>query len=107
MRFKQSGEWEDLDEAISLHRDALELQPAGHPNRSDSLNNLAVSLTTRFEQSGERQDLDEAIELFPESINSQSSGHPYICHISSSFGSALMRAYYHTQDPEYVETAMA
>ena len=32
MRFQQSGECGDLDEAISLHRDALELLPAGHPN---------------------------------------------------------------------------
>lgn len=37
---------EDLDEVISLYRDALELLPAGHINRSASLNNFASSLTT-------------------------------------------------------------
>jgi hypothetical protein len=60
-RFEQSGQFEDLDEAISLLRDALELFPAGHLNRSDSLNNLAVSLIRRYEQSSQPKDLDEAI----------------------------------------------
>ena len=34
--FQQSGEREDLDEAISLHRHVLELRPAGHPDQSAS-----------------------------------------------------------------------
>ena len=49
MRFQQSGEQEDLDEAISLHQDAL---AAGHSNQSGSLNNLTTSLTMEFEQLG-------------------------------------------------------
>ena len=60
-RSGQSGQREDLDEAISLHREALGLRPAPHPHRSDSLNDLAAALDTRFGQSGQRDDLDEAI----------------------------------------------
>ncbi len=76
-RFDQSGEQEDLDEAISLHRDALEeLRPAGHPTRSTSLNNLAISLATRFKQSGEQEDIDEAIPLLRHPLELQPAGHP-------------------------------
>ncbi|KIJ58135.1 hypothetical protein HYDPIDRAFT_51268, partial [Hydnomerulius pinastri MD-312] len=53
----------DLDEAIQHHRAALQLRPAGHPDRSDSLNNLANVLSTRFEQRGDGKELDEAIQL--------------------------------------------
>ncbi|KIM76304.1 hypothetical protein PILCRDRAFT_797811, partial [Piloderma croceum F 1598] len=58
------------------HRDALELFPAGHPDRSGSLNNLAGSLTRRFEQSGEREDLDEAISLHRDALELFPAGHP-------------------------------
>jgi hypothetical protein len=47
---------EDLEEAISLHREALTLYPLGHPDRSISLTNLAVALDTRFDQSGRIED---------------------------------------------------
>ncbi|EPT05738.1 hypothetical protein FOMPIDRAFT_1111310, partial [Fomitopsis schrenkii] len=46
--FEQLGDRGDLDSAITLHREALELRPAGHPDRSSSLNNLATALHTRF-----------------------------------------------------------
>jgi hypothetical protein len=52
---------EDLEDAISYHREALSLRPPGHPNRSSSLNNLANVLSTRYEQSGRMEDLEEAI----------------------------------------------
>ncbi|KAF8521643.1 hypothetical protein JB92DRAFT_3275043, partial [Gautieria morchelliformis] len=47
-RFEQYGRHEDLEEAISLHREALELRPAPHPDRSSSLYNMALALLTWF-----------------------------------------------------------
>jgi hypothetical protein len=49
IRFKRRGNDEDLDQAIAFHREALALPPVGHPDRSMTLNNLAVSLSTRFD----------------------------------------------------------
>lgn len=43
-RFQQRKQMQDLDEAITLFRSALALRPEGHPERSVSLNNVAVSL---------------------------------------------------------------
>ena len=46
IRFEQSGQLEDLDEAISFGHAVVELQPVPNPNRSESLENLAFTLAT-------------------------------------------------------------
>jgi len=43
-RFEQGGQQNDLDDSISMHRQALELRPLSHPDRSQSFNNLANAL---------------------------------------------------------------
>ncbi|KAG1829949.1 TPR-like protein [Suillus variegatus] len=58
----------DLDESIELLRDALLLYPPGHPDRSLSLNNLALSLRDSFQQRGIMSDLDESIELLRDAL---------------------------------------
>ena len=45
-RFEQSGQREDLDEAISLLRKAPGLRPTSYLDRPGFLNNLAVMLNT-------------------------------------------------------------
>ncbi|KAG0692838.1 hypothetical protein DFH29DRAFT_882002 [Suillus ampliporus] len=75
IRFKQWGVMSDLDEAIEHHRAALLLHPSGHSDRSASLNNLAVSLTSRFKQWGVPSDLDEAIELHRAALLLRPPGH--------------------------------
>ncbi|KAF8431636.1 CHAT domain-containing protein [Boletus edulis BED1] len=66
----------DLDEAIVLDREALELCPQGHPDRSMPLNNLAVHLSTRYNQLGAMADLDDAIVLDREALELRPQGHP-------------------------------
>jgi tetratricopeptide (TPR) repeat protein len=61
---------EDLEEAITCHREALALRPHGHPDRSSSLNNLANAVSTRFEQLGRMEDLEEAITCHREALAS-------------------------------------
>jgi len=63
-QFQQGRQQSDLDEAISLQRQALELQLPPHPSRALSLNNLASALSIRFEQGGQQTDLEEAMSLF-------------------------------------------
>ena len=59
-RFDHLGQYGDLEEAISFHREALQLRPVSHPDR---LHNVAMALKKRFTQSGECQNPDEAISL--------------------------------------------
>ena len=67
---------EDLEEAISLHRQALTLRARGHPDRSSSLNNLANAMTTRFAQLGGMNDLEEAITFHRQALALRAHGHP-------------------------------
>ena len=60
----------DLEEAIVLTREALDLYPAGHPDRPTSLNTLGVRLTTRYERLGVMEDLHEAIVFHREALDS-------------------------------------
>jgi hypothetical protein len=48
LRFTKTGQLVDLEEAISTSREELELQPAPHPNQSDSLSKLAVCFMARW-----------------------------------------------------------
>ena len=69
-RFNHLGELSDLEDAISRHRDAvnLELTPHGHPHKLASLSNLGHSFT-RFERLGELSDLEDAISSHRDAID--------------------------------------
>ncbi|KAJ6569031.1 hypothetical protein B0H19DRAFT_1065813 [Mycena capillaripes] len=57
-RFGQQGGSKDIEEAIKLHREALDLCPTPHPERCGSLNNLANAVHTRFEHRGDLKVLE-------------------------------------------------
>jgi hypothetical protein len=61
-----------LDEAITLHREALFLQPAGHPDRGTLCNNLASQLLEHFRKEQDVTAIDEAFALARESAASAS-----------------------------------
>jgi tetratricopeptide (TPR) repeat protein len=65
-----------LEESIALHREALVFRPAPHPDRSQSLNNLAAVLWTQFEQKGRPGDLEESIALNREALVLFPAPHP-------------------------------
>jgi len=67
----QGGDQDDLNEAILLHTQALELRMVPHPKKSISLHNLACALGTRFLQGGQQSDLDEAILLHRKALELQ------------------------------------
>ena len=70
------GRVEDLEEAITCHRQALALFPHGYLNRSTSLNNLATAMSTRFEQLGKTDDLEESITCHGQALVLQVHDHP-------------------------------
>ena len=55
-------------ETVVLDREALDLCPQGHPDRSTSAINLGNRLSTRYKHLGAMQDLDEAIVLAREAL---------------------------------------
>ncbi|KAI9460424.1 TPR-like protein [Boletus coccyginus] len=75
-KFKHGGERSDIEEAIELDREALQLCPPGHPKRSDSLTYLACQFHVRYKQFGATSDFEEAIILNREALDLRPPGHP-------------------------------
>ena len=67
----------DLEEIIVLPQSALDLCPAGHSNRSDSLHNRAVCFSRRYDKQGTIADLQEAITLCRAALELRSPGHSH------------------------------
>jgi hypothetical protein len=61
-RFYQTGQTEDLDEAISSYRDSV--TNTSHPDRLGWLHGLCTALLTRFGETGQFKDLRDAVAFF-------------------------------------------
>ena len=75
-QFEQGGGTNYINEAIVLDREALELCPPGHPERSDCLISLGIHLSDRYNQLGGMTDLEEAIVLGRDALALRPLGHP-------------------------------
>ena len=74
--FEQLGTLSDLDEALALQRNALELLPHEHPERSALLNTIAIYFHTRIEKHGTLPDLDEALAYERNALELRPHGDP-------------------------------
>jgi len=66
----------DLEESISLYKDALELQPISHPDLSSSLYNLARGHFRSFDLNGQSEDMEVTIALLRAALELQPGSHP-------------------------------
>ncbi|EJC97657.1 TPR-like protein, partial [Fomitiporia mediterranea MF3/22] len=97
---------DDLEEAIELHRAALELCPEGHPDRSMSLINFATSLSTRYDKYGRTEDLEEAIELHRVALELLPEGHRNRSLSLNNLASSLCTRYFKRGMAEDLEEAI-
>lgn len=68
-RFKHEKDMKDLDEAIKLHRQALEYHiPPDHRLRYYPLSNLAADYSTRFQALGKTEDFKEAVAFTKQAL---------------------------------------
>jgi len=63
----------DLEESVSVYKDALELQPTSHPDLSSSLYNLACGPSGSFDRS---EDMEVTISLFRAALELRPGSHP-------------------------------
>ncbi|KIK11495.1 hypothetical protein PISMIDRAFT_495010 [Pisolithus microcarpus 441] len=75
-KFREGEKFGDLDEAITLLRDALRLHPSGHRDRPSSLRTLALCLMERYDSQGEVADLEESATLGREALELCLPGRP-------------------------------
>ncbi|MCM2422185.1 CHAT domain-containing protein [Streptomyces sp. RKAG293] len=91
-RYKATSNRADLDEAIRLTREALDLIDDDHPDAGRYLSNLGVALAERAEPAGSDDRLDEAIEVCRAAVRSSPPGPARIPRLSN-LGSALYARY--------------
>ncbi|KAJ7720183.1 CHAT domain-containing protein [Mycena metata] len=96
MQFEQTGQLADLEEPIGFHREALELTPGSHPNRSALLNNLANALLAQFEQTGQLADLEESIGFHREALELTPGSHPNRSASLNNLANALLAQFEQT-----------
>lgn len=77
--FQQTGQVRFLDDAIILHRKALEHPPLRNGDRASSLRGLAICLADRYDRRRNVADLEEAITLGRLALEICPPGHPDHC----------------------------
>jgi hypothetical protein len=101
--FESRGAPEDLDAAILLHYDGLELLP----DESSSLRSLAHILHAQFELTGQVADLNAAEAASSKSLDLLPQRHADTCSSQFVLGRVLLSKYLHTCEQEYFDKSMA
>jgi tetratricopeptide (TPR) repeat protein len=73
--FQQTGRRAEIDQAVTLFRQAAEAIPADHPRRGMVLSGLGAAYMTRFESFGDTADLDQAITWGRGAVHAIPAGH--------------------------------
>ena len=94
MRFDQTHDFEIINEAIPLSREALILLPPSHPDRSGLLFNLADALDAQFRETGNIDNIEEAISLLQEALLLNSPLHPEQCALLDGLANALFFSFF-------------
>ncbi|KAG2147872.1 CHAT domain-containing protein [Suillus bovinus] len=102
-----TGQRQDLDQAIALQKEALALCPVGHTGRSMSLNNLATQLSSRFHHRGNGEDLDHAIALQQEALALCPVGHTGRSMSLNNLATTLSSRFHHRGNREDLDEAIA
>jgi tetratricopeptide (TPR) repeat protein len=106
IRFEESGQQEDIDEALSLHRAALRLLPAAHPNRPVCLGNIANALRARFEILHQQEDIDDSISLHRDVLQLQPAPHPDRRRLLNNLAAALGTRFKRTGQREDLDASI-
>ncbi|KAL5479010.1 hypothetical protein ACEPAI_2298 [Sanghuangporus weigelae] len=75
-RFEESGNREDLDQAIAFRQTALDSCPNNNSYLSETMFGLALFLYSRFERWGATEDLERSINLDRDALALRPEGHP-------------------------------
>ncbi|KDN67105.1 putative TPR domain-containing protein [Colletotrichum sublineola] len=75
-RFKHTGAMENLEEAISISKQAIAMTPSEHPYLVSLLSNLGRLLGYKHLRTGAMSDLDEAIKIVRQAFNATPKDHP-------------------------------
>jgi tetratricopeptide (TPR) repeat protein len=104
--YRRTGNIADLDKALALRRQALDVTPLDSSDRPAILNNLGNGLMARYERTGRLEDLEEAIRVFREAVEATPPGSPDRPGRLNNLGTGLSERYERTGRLEDLEEAI-
>ncbi|KAB5581191.1 CHAT domain-containing protein [Coniochaeta sp. 2T2.1] len=96
----------DLEEAITVARQAVASTPDDHPDRAGRLNNLGNKLESRYERTGAMADVEEAITVARQAVSSTPDDHPGRAGRLNNLGNKLQSRYERTGEMADLEEAI-
>jgi len=75
-RYSRTGAITDLEEAIQLARQIIDMTPKHYPDRAEKLNGLANQLSDRYLRLGAATDLEESIQVARQAVDAAPEGYP-------------------------------
>ncbi|KAJ7205706.1 CHAT domain-containing protein [Mycena pura] len=104
--FQQSGDVQDIDDAVANLQQATSLLSWGHASRGSVHGELAAALSIRFQQKGDFKDLEEAIELHRAALALLPTSHPNRCSSLSNLAGTLQTLFNHKGDFKDLDEAI-
>jgi hypothetical protein len=104
-RFNDTGDQNDIDESIRLHRESIQLQPSDKVQVSAS-NSLANAILSRFEQWRDPQDMVEIIQIYRASLARCPAPNPDHGSCLNRLANALWTSFRHGDDIRHLEEAI-
>ncbi|KAI3321054.1 hypothetical protein HD806DRAFT_504428 [Xylariaceae sp. AK1471] len=74
-RYARTGALADLEEALKISRQVVDMTPIDHPDRAMRLNGLANRLSDRYLEVGKIDDLEEAIRVGRQALDAVTDGY--------------------------------
>ncbi|KFX87738.1 hypothetical protein O988_09307 [Pseudogymnoascus sp. VKM F-3808] len=106
LRFERNKNRADLEEAIMLMRQAINLAPPDEPKQALFLANLGFDLSSRYKLLDEIADLEEAIKVTRQAVNSTPNGDDTWATWVSRLSHQLTRRYARTREVAGLEEAV-
>ncbi len=94
--YLRSGQLKDLEHALHLLRQAVQLTPSDSPDRATRLNNLSISLVTQYFRTGMLADLEEAVRVSNEAVQLAPSDSSELFRYLGNLGTFLGNRYLRT-----------
>ena len=105
-KFEVTREIEDLEEAIKISREVLEITPTDHNDKSLRLHNLSQQLYSLAEESRLKEDLEEAISAYRKAIDATADDDSSRVQRLSNLGVALQHRHEMTKSIDDIAEAM-
>jgi tetratricopeptide (TPR) repeat protein len=105
-QYDRTGKIEDLEQAIRVSRQAVDITPGDHPDLAVLLNDLGNQLGSRYERTGKIEDLEEAIRMIQQAVDVTPKDHPNLARWLNNLGNQLERLYERTGKVEDLEEAV-